>query len=144
MLHQYEQAEKIMSSVKKIFSQSKQIDYFEGIARMSLYSSMSNHSLSQGRLEEACQFLNAQMCVFQKEDELLEAANINETAAAYRERMLNRSTVLNRIGQIAMRQKGAVQEVKEIFLRVFMLSYRKRKIARLYLNWFFCHTLKNS
>ncbi len=123
LLNKYEQAERIMDAVKRNFSEKNQINYFDIKGKVSLLSAMSKHLLSLDRLDEANEIVETQMQFFDMEDKMIKKTGMPKSEESYRERMLNRSTVLNRAGQIFL-CKNMYSKARNVFAQVFWLAYQ--------------------
>ncbi len=97
-LGEADQAEKLFGLSESYLSNKKAMDVLEGLRHVSLLSALVNHALIVGDYKKATAFCTLQMRIFEEEDSLCKGDRGN--IAAYRERMLNRSTVLNHIGRI--------------------------------------------
>lgn len=119
-----EKAKEIVSITKDILSKKNQVTIIEAIGRISVYSMLAEHSMRNGKPEEACRFFSAQMKIFSIEDELVKEILKNQkNDLAYRERMMNRSSAINRYGTILLNHLGRFPEAKKIFLQVFKFAY---------------------
>jgi len=117
-------AEEIASITKDILRKKNQVNIIDVIGRISIYSALAEHSLRNERSEEACEFFAAQMQIFRIEDELVnEILKSQKNDFAYRERMMNRSSAINRYGTILLNHFGRFPEARKIFLQVFKLAY---------------------
>ena len=116
-----DEADTLYGLTESYLFNKKEMNMIEGLKHISLLTAMASHAVKYKDYEKARFYCVLQVRIFEEQEKFIK--EIGDNIAAFRERSLNKSTVMNNIGQIYTYENN-YSKALECFASTFHLAYQ--------------------